>query len=171
MTPLPTLLLLAAAAFAGGPRRAVELPRLPEALAAAASPTIAVPADGFWSSQDAARNERLRQLADAGARDFFAEKGLLLWQLTPYQARGRERLQLTFSLFDGAAPSADLAAALDEHGEAVRGFAAAATGVHPDDVLVSGDPMKSCCGGGCAACLHSKKGPSRYWTRVPRAKR
>lgn len=178
MTLLPVLVLVAAGAFAGPPIRVAEPPAQPQAApglelraqaaAAAASPVIAPPADGLWLSQDVARNRRLQQLADTGTREFLAEKGLLLWQLTPFQSRHGERIELALSLFDGAAPEDVVAASVDDHGDAVREHAARATGLAPENILILGRRMKDCCGGGCASCLHSKKGPSRYWTRPPR---
>lgn len=178
MTLLRLLAFWVWAASAAAPAPVPDVPALPQAAAAPelsahgapASPLITPAPDALWLSRDVARNERLRQLADAGAREFLAERGLLLWQIVPFIGGGRDRLELRLSLFDGAAPEGAHADAVAEHGDAVREFAARATGLSPDDVLVGSRPMKTCCGSGCSECLHSKKGPSRYWTRPPREK-
>ena len=71
---------------------------------------------------DVAGRRPQRPLAAAGRRgdaEFLAQRGMLLWQLTPFQSRHGERVELTLSLFDGAAPENAVAAALVDHGEAV----------------------------------------------------
>ena len=156
--------LLALSVYAAVPQKALE-PSAPAAIPSLPSPVIVPKPGDAWLSRDVDRNQILQALADAGASQYFNEQGLSLWRAAPFQARGRQRVQLTFAAFDAKESESALASRLQERAAELASWIFDKTRIAEDDVIVQAKPLSECCGARCGDCLRSKKGPSRHWTR------
>ena len=150
--------LLALSVHAAGVQKVAEIPALP-------SPVIAYKPGELLFTRDLDRNTALQAMADAGGSEYFNGKGLSLWQASPYHAGNGLKLELTFAAFDAKEPATALERRVAKLAGELTSWISDKTGVDADNISLHAKPLTECCGSRCPDCLHSKKGPSRYWTR------
>ncbi|MEK7388320.1 MAG: hypothetical protein AAB036_01335 [Elusimicrobiota bacterium] len=120
--------------------------------------------------------ERLREdaelrLARAGARELFAEKGLILWKILRANTRAGEKVWLSFSFKDKKASALEIETALAGLRPQWVPWLASVLDLPSQAVELQAKPIEECCGSGCQSCLRSKERSSQYWTGAkPRKK-
>lgn len=142
----------------------------PETLSETGNP-VPAPEPGPRTSRDEARDAAARLLAEAGARERFAEKGLVLWHILRARTRSGEQAHLTFSLEDERAPRGAIEKVLAVARPELTAWIASVLHLPVDSVGLHARPLEDCCGADCQSCLRSKDLASDYWTGKPAQRR